>query len=79
MTVKRWLNSPFGNLQLPKNSPGKFLWETLGISSDSTIQIVVWLPNGEQQITTATIKGVQLRGGVLRLLAAGAIISAEST
>ncbi|MBD2387021.1 hypothetical protein [Cylindrospermum sp. FACHB-282] len=70
-----WLNFPFGNLRLPKNSPGRFLWETLGIISDSAIEIVVWLPNGEQQITTATIKGVQLRRGVLRLLVAGAIIS----
>lgn len=70
-----WLNAPFGNLLLPKNSPGRFLWDTLGLSSDSAIKIVIWLPNGEQQITTATIKAVQLRGGVLRLLAAGAIIS----
>ncbi|AFZ22900.1 hypothetical protein Cylst_0565 [Cylindrospermum stagnale PCC 7417] len=70
-----WLNAPFGNLRLPKNSPGRFLWESLGLSSDSAIKIVVWLPNGEQQITTATIKAVQLRGGVLRLLAAGELIT----
>lgn len=66
-----WLSSPFENLSLPNIGKGKFLWETLGISSDPTIQIVVWLPNGEQQITTATIKAVQLRGGALLLLAAG--------
>ncbi|MDZ7960687.1 MAG: hypothetical protein RMY34_22865 [Aulosira sp. DedQUE10] len=68
---KRWLNFPFGNFQLPKISPAKFLWDTLGISADPAILIVVWLPNGEQQMTTATIKGVQLQGGVLRLLVAG--------
>jgi hypothetical protein len=68
---KRWLNSSFEDLKPPKTSPAKFFWETLGISSDPTIQIVVWLANGEQQITTATIKAVQLQSGVLRLLAAG--------
>ncbi len=71
---KHWLNSPFGNLQLPKTAPAKFLWEILGLSSDPLIQIVNWLPNGEQQVTTATIKAVQFRGGVLRLLAAGQIM-----
>jgi hypothetical protein len=43
----------------------------LGITSNPEIQIVVWLPNGEQQITIAAIKAVQLQGKVLRLLAAG--------
>ncbi|MGI2906241.1 hypothetical protein [Tolypothrix sp. VBCCA 56010] len=75
---KRWLNSPFGTLNLPKTSPEKFIWSTLGINSDAEIQIVVWLANGEQQTTTATIKGVQLRDGVLRLLAAGQIIPQSS-
>ncbi|MBW4562475.1 MAG: hypothetical protein KME32_15250 [Mojavia pulchra JT2-VF2] len=68
---KRWLNCPFRNLQVPKTAPAKFFRETLGISFDPAIDIVVWLPNGEQQITTAIIKAVQLQGGVLRLLAAG--------
>ncbi|MGF2035064.1 MAG: hypothetical protein RMZ43_007085 [Nostoc sp. CmiVER01] len=68
---KRWLNSPFDNFNPPKTDTAKFLWKTLGISSDPEIQIVVWLPNGEQQITIAAIKAVQLRGKVLRLLAAG--------
>jgi hypothetical protein len=71
---KRWLNIPFENLNPPKSSPAKFLWETLGINSDPEIQIVVWLANGEQQITTATIKGVQLEDKVLRLLVAGSKI-----
>ncbi len=67
---KRWLNSPFENFNLPKTDAAKFLWKTLGITSDPEIQIVVWLPNGEQQISIATIKAVQLQGKVLRLLAA---------
>ena len=68
---KRWLNSPFENLNPPKTDAAKFFWKTLGITSDPEIQIVVWLPNGEQQITIAAIKAVQLRGKILRLLAAG--------
>ncbi|MEH2118159.1 hypothetical protein [Nostoc sp.] len=68
---KRWLNSPFENLNPPKTDAAKFFWKTLGITSDPEIQIVVWLPNGEQRITIAAIKAVQLRGKVLRLLAAG--------
>ncbi|MHC5776895.1 hypothetical protein [Nostoc sp.] len=68
---KSWLNSPFENFNAPKTDVAKFFWETLGITSDPEIQIVVWLPNGEQQITIAAIKAVQLRGKVLRLLAAG--------
>ncbi|MEH2358371.1 hypothetical protein [Nostoc sp.] len=68
---KSWLNSPFENFNPPKTDTAKFFWETLGITSDPEIQIVVWLPNGEQQITIAAIKAVQLRGKVLRLLAAG--------
>ncbi|BAY11603.1 hypothetical protein [Calothrix sp. NIES-2098] len=68
---KRWLNFPFGNLQLPQTSPAKYLWDTLGIYSDPGMLLVVWLANGEQQITSATIKGVKLQGGDLRLLVAG--------
>ncbi|MEH1977823.1 MAG: hypothetical protein V7L27_00675 [Nostoc sp.] len=68
---KRWLNSPFENLNPPKTDTAKFFWKILGITSDPEIQIVVWLPNGEQKISIAAIKAVQLRGKVLRLLAAG--------
>ncbi|WP_392532075.1 hypothetical protein [Nostoc sp. C117] len=71
---KRWLNFPFDNLNPPKTSRGKFFWETLGISSDPEMQIVVWLPNGEQKTTTATIKAVQLQDKVLRLLITGSKI-----
>ncbi|MBN4003564.1 hypothetical protein [Nostoc sp. LPT] len=68
---KRWLNFPFENFNPPKTDAAKFFWKTLGITSDPEIQIVVWLPNGEQKITIAAIKAVQLQGKVLRLLAAG--------
>ncbi|MEH2219979.1 MAG: hypothetical protein V7K72_23205 [Nostoc sp.] len=68
---KSWLNSPFENLNPPKTDTAKFFWKTLGITSDPEIQIIVWLPNGEQKITIAAIKAVQLQGKVLRLLAMG--------
>ena len=67
---KRWLNSPFENLNPPETDAAKFFWKTLGITSDPEIQIVVWLSNGEQQITIAAIKAVQVRDKVLRLLVA---------
>jgi hypothetical protein len=69
-----WLNSPFTNLNPPKTQSSQFWANILGISTDPTIQIIVWLQNGEQQINPATIKAVQLRNGVLRLLAVGAAI-----
>lgn len=68
---KNWLNYPFSNYQLPKIQTSLFWTKILGITADPTIQIVVWLPNGEQQIKTATIKAVQMRQGILKLLAAG--------
>jgi hypothetical protein len=76
---QNWLNFPFRNLKLPKSTPGKFLWETLGIISDPKIQIVIWSADGEQQTTTATIKAVQLQGGALSLLAAGNRISPQQS
>ncbi|MEA5575222.1 hypothetical protein [Anabaena sp. UHCC 0451] len=66
-----WLSYPFANFPLPKIQTSQFWAKILGISVDSTMQIVVWLPNGEQQINTVTIKAVQMRNGVLQLLAAG--------
>jgi hypothetical protein len=67
---KNWLYPPFSNINLPKVAPGKFLWATLGLDSDPVMQIAVWLPNGEQQTTAATVKAVQIKNGVLRLLIA---------
>lgn len=68
---KSWLSSPFRNLQPPSNSPAQFFWRTLGINSNSVIQIIIWDAQGKQQITSATIKAVRWQNGVLQLLAAG--------
>lgn len=66
---KRWRQTPFFDLQLP-TAPAKFIWQQLGLDTDSQIQIIVWLPDGQQETKLATVKAVQLQGGVLRLLAA---------
>ncbi len=68
---QNWLNSPFHSLRLPNVNKIQFLWDTLGLNPDPTIQIIVWLADGEQQIITANIQGVQLQAGVLRLLVSG--------
>ncbi|MGM3306200.1 hypothetical protein ACSQ6I_09495 [Anabaena sp. WFMT] len=66
-----WLSYPFSDLRLPKTQTSQFWTRVLGMRTDNSIQIVVWGSNGEQQINAATIKAVQMRGGVLRLLAVG--------
>ncbi|GAB1543575.1 hypothetical protein NUACC21_62500 [Scytonema sp. NUACC21] len=68
---QNWLSAPFANLKQPESSPEKFFQKILGVNSNLEIQIVVWLASGEQMTTTATIKAVQLRDGVLRLLVSG--------
>lgn len=72
-----WLKHPFTDLELPKAQLSEFFAEVLGITTDRTIQLVVWLANGEEQITTATIKAVQLKQGNLRLLVVGSRITAN--
>jgi hypothetical protein len=67
---KRWRRTPFSGLRLPKTAQALSLWQQLGLDTDSQIQIIVWLPDGQQEIRLATVKAVQLRGGVLQLLAA---------
>lgn len=69
---KNWLKTPFNSISLPKTAPETFLWSKLGLNTDSTIQIAIWSSSGEQQTTTATVKAVQLKNGVLRLLATSA-------
>ena len=78
-----WKQAPFLDLSLPPTAakalnptsvktenPVAALWHQLGLDSNSQIQIVIWLPDGQQQTTWATVKAIQLGGGVLRLLVA---------
>jgi hypothetical protein len=66
---KRWRQTPFFDLQFP-TAQALFIWQQLGLDTDSQIQIIVWLPDGQQETKLATVKAAQLQGGVLRLLVA---------
>lgn len=66
-----WQEFPFNDLQLPRYQGSDYLWKYLGLHNDPNLQIIVWMPNGEQQAVTATVKALQFQNGVLRLLAAG--------
>ncbi|MBW4690264.1 MAG: hypothetical protein KME27_00695 [Lyngbya sp. HA4199-MV5] len=67
---KRWR---FANtsLGLSAKASADRLWNQLGLAMDSPLSIVLWLPNGEQQTVSASIKAVRLKGDGLELLAAG--------
>jgi hypothetical protein len=67
---KRWQRTSFSNLKLPKTKTALSLWQQLGLDTDSQIQIILWLPDGQQEMKIATVKAVQLQGGILRLLVA---------
>lgn len=70
-----WQEFPFDDLELPRYKALDYLWQSLGLHNDSKIQIIVWLPNGEQETTTATVKAIKFQDGLLNLLAAGTPIS----
>lgn len=67
---KRWRLADAG-LELPANTPVDRLWKLLGLAADPPLSIVVWLPDGEQQVASASIKAVRVNDGKLELLAAG--------
>ncbi|WP_200817718.1 hypothetical protein [Calothrix rhizosoleniae] len=66
---EKWRYLPFENLKLPSDSPSQYLQKKLGIQPNSTIDIITWLPNKQQQNTIASLKAVKLQNGVLTLLA----------
>jgi hypothetical protein len=66
-----WWQTPVSNLLLPSVVSAKQLEQFLGLNTDSHIQITLLTPEGSQASTTATIKAVSYRGGVIQLLAAG--------
>ena len=69
-----WLRYPFANFDQLQNQPRKFWRKILGISFDPSMQIIVWKPNGEQEVTTTTIKAVQVQNQGLRLLMSGSAL-----
>jgi hypothetical protein len=74
---KRWRRTPFSDLQMPRTTVDS-LWHQLGLDSEPKINIIVLLPDGQQEITIATVKAVQLHNGFLRLLVASKTISADN-
>jgi hypothetical protein len=66
-----WQEFPFRDLQLPRYKGSDFLWKHLGLHNDPNLQIIVWMPNGEQQTIATTVKALQFQDGSLKLLAAG--------
>lgn len=74
---KRWRRTPFSDLQMPTTTVDS-LWHQLGLDSEPKINIIVLLPDGQQEITIATVKAVQLHNGFLRLLVASKTISADN-
>lgn len=61
------------SLGLPADSTADRLWQQLGLAADPPLSIVLWLPDGQQQTVTASIKAVRVRAGELELLAAGEV------
>lgn len=67
---KRWR---FANasLGLSTNASADRLWNQLGLAADPPLSIVLWLPDGQQQTVSASLKAVRIKGNKLELLAAG--------
>ncbi len=67
----RWRSPTPSDLRLAKPTAIKQLWDRLGLESESQVQILFWLPEGQQEGITATIQALQSNGDGLRLLAMG--------
>ncbi|NES96558.1 MAG: hypothetical protein F6K32_15255 [Desertifilum sp. SIO1I2] len=69
-----WLKAPFNSAQLASGSAQvmpDLLWQQLGLSVDSQLQITFWTATAQQETQIATVKAIQFNNGNLRLLAAG--------
>ncbi|MEM7580944.1 MAG: hypothetical protein ACFB02_02935 [Mastigocoleus sp.] len=60
---KGWLSDSFNSLKSDN------LWNILGLNTDPLIQVTAWNSAGEQQSTTAIVKGLRHQGNQIRLLA----------
>lgn len=74
----RWRRAGFSDIKLNRLTPGQQLWNLLGLATDNQIQIVVWTSADQQETLFASVKGAQLQGGTLRLLAAGPALATTS-
>lgn len=68
---KRWRQTPFANLKLPKAFMIKQLWKYLGLDNYPQIQVAVWTADGRPESRSVTVKALSYREGVIQLLAAG--------
>lgn len=67
-----WQQAPF---KLTPQQTAAQYWQQLGLDSDAEVQIISWLPGGYQQIDLAMVKGVQVQGSTLKLLAVSDALS----
>ncbi|NEP43921.1 MAG: hypothetical protein F6K35_33760, partial [Okeania sp. SIO2H7] len=49
----------------------EWLWQQLGFHNNPEIEIGVWTGKGQQKTTVATVKGLKIEGGSIKVLAAG--------
>ncbi len=62
-------------LGLPAGATADTIWKQLGLTADPLLEITFWLPDGQQQTISASIKAVRMNAGGLQLLAAGETVS----
>jgi hypothetical protein len=67
---KGWRLAESG-LELPAKASAETLWKVLGLTSEPSLQILFWLPDGQQHTTFARIQAVRWQAGTLQLLATG--------
>jgi hypothetical protein len=68
---QRWQSAPFFDLKPSSVEPALQLWKLLGLNTDSQIMLTVWTPDGKPRTAIGTVKAVQIKSGVLQLLASG--------
>lgn len=68
---KRWRQTPFSDVKLPKAFMAKQLWKYLGLDNYPQIQVTVWTADGRPESRSVTVKALSFREGLIQLLAAG--------
>jgi hypothetical protein len=67
----RWRGPTAADAKLAKPPAIKQLWDRLGLESESQVQILFWLPEGQQEGTIATVRALQSTGNGVKLLVMG--------
>lgn len=73
-TGKRWQRVA-SDSGLTANASAAMLWEQLGLSLDSTMQLWAWTADGQNQTITGTIKAGRVQGNRVELLIAADAIA----